>query len=50
MKVILILLSLSMVWRGSLKDENDNFSFPYTVSFIFAIAAWGLIMFGNVVD
>lgn len=50
MKTILILLSLSMIWRGSWKDENGNFSFPYTISFIFAVAAELIIVFGNVVE
>lgn len=50
MKAILILLSLSMIWHGSFTDENGKFNFQYTVSLICAIVAWGLIVFGNVVE
>lgn len=50
MKAILILLSLSMMWRGSWKNEDGNVSIPYIISFILAIVAWGIIMFGNVVE
>lgn len=50
MKAILILLSLSMIWRGSLKDEDGNFSIPYIISYICALVAWGITMFGNVVE
>jgi hypothetical protein len=39
-----------MMWRGSLKDEYGNFSIQYTISFIFALAAWGITLFGNVVE
>ena len=49
MKAILLLLSLSMIWRGSLKDENGNFSIPYIISYVCALIAWGITMFGNVV-
>ena len=50
MKMILILLSLSMIWRSSFKDEDGNFSIKYTISFLCAIAAWIIIIFGNVVE
>lgn len=50
MKTILILLSLSMIWRGSWTNEDGNLSIPYIISFICAIAAWGIIMFGNVIE
>lgn len=50
MRIILILLSLSMIWHGSFKDENGDFSIPYTISFLCAIAAWAIIIFGNVVE
>ena len=49
MKAILLLLSLSMIWRGSLKDEDGNFSIPYIIRYICALVAWGITMFGNVV-
>lgn len=50
MKAILILLSLSMMWGISLKDENGNFSLPHIIGYICALVAWGIIVFGNVVE
>ena len=50
MKTVLLLLSLSLIWHGSLKDEDGKFSVPYTISFVCALVAWGIIVFGNVVE
>lgn len=50
MKTILILLSLSIMWRGSWKNEDGDFSISYIISYILALVAWGIIVFGNVVE